>query len=79
MPGERRRLGYRAIVAPLLLTAISAYLAFVVIRGLVLAAEGAHDSWQFWPVIAFFSLVSWRAGKSAARRWRQLRGIRKAN
>jgi hypothetical protein len=56
-----------------ILTVVSGYLAFVVIRGIVLAAEGAHDSWQFWPVIAVFVLIAWRTGQAAVRRWRQIR------
>jgi hypothetical protein len=71
MPEEGKPRRGRVVAS--ILTVVSGCLAFVVIRGLVVAAEGAHDSWQFWPVIAFFGLVSWRTGQSAVRRWRRIR------
>ena len=55
-----------------MLTAFCLYTAFVVVRALVLAAEGAHDRWQFWPVLVLISWIGVWSGIVALRKWRRI-------
>lgn len=68
---ERDRPRLRALGA-VVLTAFCLYTAFVVVRALVLAAEGAHNRWQFWPVLVAIGWTGLWSGIFALRKWRRL-------
>lgn len=68
---ERDRSRLRVLGA-IALTAFCLYTAFVVVRALVLVAEGARDRWQFWPVLLVIGGIGVWAGIVALRKWRRI-------
>jgi hypothetical protein len=88
--GGKRPLRYRGVnlrpeqdrqrllaLGAVLLTAFCLYTAFVVVRALVLVAEGARDRWQFWPVLVAIGWTGFWAGIFALRKWRRLAAARR--
>jgi hypothetical protein len=77
--GERQdRPSLRALGA-VVLTAFCLYTAFVVVRALVLVAEGTRNRWQFWPVLVAIGWASLWSGIFALRKWRRLAAERRPN
>jgi hypothetical protein len=74
---ERDRPRVRVLGA-IVLTALCLYTAFVVVRALVLIAEGAHDRWQFWPALTVIGWIGVWAGIVALRKWRRIAAERGA-
>ena len=66
---DRQRL---RVFGALVLTAFCLYTAFVVVRALVLVAEGARDRWQFWPALLVIGWIGVWAGIVALRKWRRI-------
>ena len=75
---ERHRPRLRALGA-IVLTAFCLYAAFVVVRALVLVAEGARDRWQFWPALVVIGWIGVWAGIVALRKWRRIAVERRAS
>ena len=73
---ERNRPRLRVLGA-VSLTAFGLYMAFVVVRALVLAAEGANDRWQFWPALALLGWIAVWSVIFAIRKWRRLAADRR--
>lgn len=61
-----------------MLTAFCLYTGFVVVRALVLVAEGARNRWQFWPVLVIIGWIGVWAGILAVRKWRRIAAERGA-
>jgi hypothetical protein len=59
-------------------TAVCGYTVFVIVRALVLMAEGTHDSWRVWPVLLFFGLIVRWTGVVALRLCRAIAADRRA-
>jgi hypothetical protein len=72
--GDHARLrGFGAIA----LTAVCLYSIFVVVRALVLVAEGTRDRWQFWPALIAIGWTGLWSGIFAMRKWRRLAADRR--
>jgi hypothetical protein len=78
VPSERDRPRLRLLGA-VLLTAVCLYTAFVVVRALVFAAEGARDRWQAWLVLVAIGWTGLWAGIFALRKWRRLAAARRSD
>jgi hypothetical protein len=76
MSGRRRQ--PRLLLGAILLTAVSGYTVFAIVRALVLAAEGARDSWYIWPALLLLGLIARWTGTFAIRLWRRIAADRRA-